>query len=222
MLARPVHPSICLSIHPSGLGYIQPVSLHPPPAWLLSRASIFIPVTYLSLQLSLNCFGSPSESLLERQSGGYGEWKGRINEPVVLDGGVGSELGCHLAAGAALANGCPVGTGCHRRCPGKFSPNCGVVAQIVHGTHGVVTLPGLSSAQGQAGFGGCKDKRKTSPAHVFNQLVISLVTQQKPNAFPSCFIEGLRCRRWRAGRDGVAVGGTGCLQEEALGMGPMG
>lgn len=160
MLARPVHPSICLSIHPSGLGYVQPLSLHPPPAWLPSRASVLIPVTYLSLQLSLNCFGSPSEGLPERESSGDGEWKGWINEPMVLDGGVGSKLGC--LQGAALADGCPWGQAVTVGVLGSF------VAQRHHGTRGVVTLPRLSSAQGQAGCGGSKDKTKTSPAHVFN------------------------------------------------------
>ena len=70
------------------------MSLRLPPAWLPSRANALIPVTYLSLQLSLNCFGSPSEGLLPREGSGDGEWKGWINEPTVLGGGVGSVLGC--------------------------------------------------------------------------------------------------------------------------------
>lgn len=75
-------PSICLSIHPSIWLGRNPGSVPPPPpplpaAWLPSRAGAdtLIPVTYLSLQLSLNCFGSPSEGRLGREEGGDGKLK---------------------------------------------------------------------------------------------------------------------------------------------------
>lgn len=50
------------------------------------------------------------------------------------------------------------------------------MAQRHHGTHGVVTVPRLSGAQGQIGFGDCKDKteqkkgRKNIPSQRF-QLI---------------------------------------------------
>lgn len=54
--------SVNPSVHLSGVKSSQ--SLPHPPAWLPSHSSAgaLIPVTYLSSQLSLNCFGSPSEA----------------------------------------------------------------------------------------------------------------------------------------------------------------
>lgn len=76
--------SIHLSVHPSvHLAGVKPSQCptSPPAAWLPSRAGAdtLIPVTYLSLQLSLNCFGSPSEGRLGREEGGDGKLKA-INE----------------------------------------------------------------------------------------------------------------------------------------------
>lgn len=74
---RPLAMSVCPSIHPPIWPGLNPASharvcVSPAPflpAWLPSHSSAgaLIPVTYLSSQLSLNCFGSPSEA----------SWQGR-------------------------------------------------------------------------------------------------------------------------------------------------
>lgn len=52
---------------------------------------------------------------MPREGSGDGEWKGWINEPTVLGGGVGSVLGCHWAARGSFGQRVPHG--------GRLSPS---------------------------------------------------------------------------------------------------